>query len=131
MVVSCSQGCGRSHRHVQAEPPRTALSRTAAGTAPALPVGDAHAGLQSCSWCFSTLAASLENKAPNQSESKWGRTALTFLLAASDVSRAMGWERLSLLSSQMNRSDGYITAVLQCTSAKGFELGHTAANLPG
>lgn len=111
-VASCSQGCGRSCGHGHTEPPGaagTALSHTAAGTAPAHPVGDAHAGLQSCCRCFSVLAASLENKVPNQSESKWRRTAPTFLLATNGVSRAMG---LELLSSQMNRSNGHINAAL-------------------
>lgn len=112
------QGRRRSHGRGCVEPRGTAgmaLSCTDAGTAPPCPVGDARAGLQSRCRCFSSLAASLGNKVPNQSESKWegtGRTVLTFLPATSGVSRAMGLERPSLLSSQMNGSSGHITAAL-------------------
>lgn len=109
MVVWCSQRCRRSHGHgcaVQShwEPQALLLSPR---------WGGACAGLLSCCWCFSGLAASLGNKVPNQSKSKWGgtwRTALTFLPASRSVSRAIGLQRLSLLSSQMNRSNGHATA---------------------
>lgn len=67
MAVWCSQGCRRSHGHGCAEPLR------ATGTAPSHPMGYARAGLLSSCWCFSGLAASLENKSSQPKQEKVGR----------------------------------------------------------